>query len=371
MISAANYTNSYERPWTEYSQSQKRTLNALYYVTPPFSLLGSLTIAYVVVKGKLISNHNFKPTFVRLLLGFSLVDIVHSLGYLILGPWAVPKGTPWVYNASGTVATCDAKAFFLHMSQGLWIYSTSLAIYHALKVRFEYRDAYITHRIEPWFHALAWFIPIFTGILLIPFGLMNPIASVPGYCTMSELPTGCDLTDDYDCERGENWFAAGIVLSVALSGICLLIISVSFVLIYLKVRGTEKRMARFGLAHRSSAANMELTGQVGRRAMYYIGAFFLCNLPTYVNWVGPPSETAENDKAVDFYFPLNAACFILFPLQGFLHALIFLISHPFVFREEGPLHVSRLDMMWNSAALSPPTLSDHLPPSEIEEEQGA
>ena len=355
-----NYTNNaYEIPWTEYTASEVWTLNLLYYVTPPLSLMGSVVIVYVVKHGRLVANHRFKPSFVRLLTGFSMVDIVHSIGYLALGPWAVPEGTPWVHEARGNLHTCNAKGFFLHMMQGLWIYSAGLAVYHALKVRFECKDACTTKYVEPAIHVFAWMTPVCTGIILIPLGLINPVASIPGYCWISELPTGCDVNDQVECVRGEGWFWAAVALSGALSGACLVAIAISVVLIYWRVRTTEARIAQFGRIHGSSAASMELTRKTGRRAMWYIGAFFLCNLPTYLNWAGPPSETAENPNAARYYFIVNSVNFVLFPLQGFLHACIFLHDHRFVFQEDGPLYGVSSIFAWRSSgdSLSTPVSS--------------
>ena len=47
----------------------------------------------------------------------SPIDTIHTLGYIILGPWALPQGVPWVNNPIGNVTTCDVKAY---LSRTTW-----------------------------------------------------------------------------------------------------------------------------------------------------------------------------------------------------------------------------------------------------------
>lgn len=307
-----------------------------------------------------MSKHNIKPTFVRLMVGFALVNLVYSLGETAMGPWAVPVGVPSVPAASGNTATCDAKAFLHNFVQGPLLYATGLAFYHLLKVRFEVNDDVIVGYVEPIVHFVAWAVPIVTGSIMVAMEMSNPIRSMPGLCYIAELPPGCNEYDDVDCVRGEDWYVFCLLCSALFAAICVVVTAASFVMIYCKVRSTERRMARYGeSAHggSSSRSRMEMSRQTGRHALGYIGAYMVCALPMFVDFAGPPSNTAVNPDAADFYLPMDIFLYLLLPLHGFLQACILLRSHPFVFRVGGPLHFVTRVRKWGSKSWNGSTAS--------------
>ena len=233
----------------DYSETQKLTLYITYYLTPPLSLLGSLCFVYAVWKGKLLSGrcmtryHRMpRPTCVRLLLGFSIMDSIKSFGGLMFGPWSVPLGTPFVYRPAGTIQTCAASGFFFNLYAGLWIYSGCLAIYHALIIRLEWKEEYLAKRLEPFFHLFAWIYPLVVSILSLRLRCFNPVGGLPGFCWISSVPTACTRLG-LNCYRGEKYLIFSLLVASGSIVLSFLVISISFFFVYRKVRMTEKKMA--------------------------------------------------------------------------------------------------------------------------------
>ena len=98
---------------TLYSEYQKRVLAILPYLTAPLSVLGSSAIIYVLIKEGMLRKRASNPSFGRLMLGLSTMDIVFSFTILIFGSWAVPEGSPYAYNPRGSTTTCNIAGFFM------------------------------------------------------------------------------------------------------------------------------------------------------------------------------------------------------------------------------------------------------------------
>ena len=356
--------NPYEDVLTTYTATQVRVLSWIYYVTPPISMLGSTTILYAIYYGRLVARNAFKKTFLRLTVGFCVLDLIQSAGILAFGPWAMPVGTPYVMNASGNIATCNLNGFFTHLAWGLWIYSACLACYHTMTVRFQWQDDFLERFIEPIFHGLAWLFPLTTGTTFMLLGLMNPIPGVPGSCAFSNLPAHCQVAPygmDVECYRGENSWQASLAVGCVMM-FCMLVIPISFILLYRRVREIEKKIGRFGRSHRSSAARLLLTARTGRQALKYISAFLVCNIPFIVSLFGP--DYGAPFDAI-YYFIVTIPIRIFFPLQGFFNALIFVQSHPVLFEEEEPLHFMTLISIQVQRFFSYQPPQDTAPNSEV------
>ena len=322
----------------DYSETQKLILYILYYVTPPLSLVGSLCIIYVVWKGRfLIRNrsnlvhHGPRPMCVRLLLGYSLMDVIASTGCLIFGPWSTPKGTPFVYAAVGTLQTCEANGFFFNTYTGLCIYSGCLALYYALTIRLEWKEEYVTKKFEPLFHIFAWTFPLLTSAVAVSLGYFNPEGGLPGFCWITDMPPDCSKVGS-PCYRGPHAFLFSVIISCGSVILSFFVSLISFGLVYFKVRATEKKLAEYGRNHQSSASRLALTRQTCYQAMSYMGAFFFCNVSILV-LQGLPTVKKGNEH---LYFPASVVFMILFPLQGFFHACMFLTKHHRCFADEAP-----------------------------------
>ena len=321
-----NSTSSDYNPYSDvpmhYTERQIRVVAALYYVMPPFSLLGSTLILYCIYYGKLLQRTASCPVYIRLMLGFSAMDFIHTLGILILGPWSVVESAPHVLRAAGTVATCNANAFFVHMNSGLWMYCAYIAIYRTMTIRYQWPASWIAKYWEPAFHALAWGVPVLTGIVFILKERMNPIMGAPGSCWMSSVPSVCsdDEEDDHPpCVRGNGEyilmysFMFWIYLHFAAYIVC-------FGLIYTHVRSIERKLARYDvMKHGSQASKLLMSSRVGRQSLRYIGAMALSTVFVVLSIHGP----AFSEDSRNFYFVTAVAGYLTFPFKLFLYAAIF------------------------------------------------
>ena len=200
---------------------------------------------------------------------------------------------------------------------GTVFYSGTLALYFLLLIRFGKREEWIARYIEPIGHLLAIGYPLTSGIVAIYVDAFNPMPLLPGWCWISEYPWGCGRSDNVECIRGHDkvtppmyFLAAGPLLLA----IVFAIIVVSLVLVFLKVRDTEKRLERYAGTRDQS---YERTKEVGRQAVLYISAFLLTYLPI------AGAMTTENAKTgLVLMFCLAAKG--ISTMQGLFNAIIFL-----------------------------------------------
>ena len=353
-----------------YSISEIKAFSYLYYLTPPISLVGSCLLLYAVREGRKDSLRHLKTPFLRLLCGFAILDVIQSAGSLAFGPWSVPKDTPYVWNASGTIATCNANGFITNLLLGLVLYSACHASYSALTIYFQWRDEFIGRFIEPFFHVIVWGTTVTSGLLMVFQGMMNPVPSNIGTCWSSDYPPDCTYKPDVECLRGagkNHTTQAFVLIGGAVVGSFIVII-ISFWLIHSKVRQQEEKMNQwsersFGLSGSSHSIRLSgssrsesivsgggqsndssfphsrrfksLSDKVGNQALAYICAFLICNMPLLISGFGPrygvPYATT--------YYRINSIAFeVLTPLQGAFNALIFFYNNQGIFRRGGPLY---------------------------------
>ena len=200
---------------------------------------------------------------------------------------------------------------------GTVFYSGTLALYFLLLIRFGKRETWIARYIEPIGHLIAIGYPITSGIVAIYIKGFNPLPMLPGWCWISEYPWGCSDNDELECTRGyENvtppmyFLAAGPILMASIFAVIFL----SMVLIFLKVRDTEKRLERYA---GTSDQSYERTKEVGRQGLLYISAFLLTYFPIAGSMMTKPSH-------MGLCFLFNLLVKALSTMQGFFNAIIFL-----------------------------------------------
>jgi hypothetical protein len=327
-----------------YTERQTDVLRHLYYVTPPLSLMGSTLVIYVILRrGK--SMRNVNNTFLRLMLGYSAMDLVNSIAWLSLGPWATPANNFYVGDAAGSVTTCNIKGFFTNLTFGLMLYSASIACYHVMKVTFEFPDFFISKGFEPAMHGLSWLWPTFVGLPSLWYNNVNPYNILPGVCWVVDYPSQCveyaervcaDIDEgelcSIQCTRG-NQQAENVRLVFGFTTFftTFALTTGAFVLLFRKAKQLEQRLARYG----HGASNVGLSKKTGRQGMRYSAAFVLCNISWPFLVFGRRSFEAG---AGTYYFPIAIYTFLMTPLQGFMNALLFLESQRSVFDRGGPLH---------------------------------
>jgi len=123
----------------------------------------------------------------------------------------VPKNTPGVWGASGTVATCEASGFVMYFNFTEALYASFLCLYYVLVVRYGIREQSIAKRVEPVVHVLAIGYPVVFGSIALHKNLYNPGDVGVGWCFLNYFPMDCLRNDNVECERGQNydgWAAA-------------------------------------------------------------------------------------------------------------------------------------------------------------------
>lgn len=315
-----------------YSHRQRNILLSLYYVTPPLSLIGSCVIAYVIAKpGRSLQNVN--PTFIRLLLGYALMDAMQTVVWIVLGPWA----------EGYSVATCNVKGFFMNFVFGLMLYSASLASYHAAVVVLEWPTFFITRGFEPAFHFLAWAWPTLVGAPSIFYDNVNPYDLLPGTCWIiahdsNNTDTNHTNSNTNNDGRGDPEKAESVeyVFGFTTFVLSLLVTTIAFLMLWCKARAVERRLAR---TSRNMSVVTSLSRTTAQQGMRYSIAFLLCN----ISWpflVFMNRNRLHDDSLVShLFFPLAVYSMIMTPLQGFVNAILFLEGHRTVFdrRCDGPL----------------------------------
>uniref|UniRef100_A0A6U5MQS0 G-protein coupled receptors family 2 profile 2 domain-containing protein n=1 Tax=Grammatophora oceanica TaxID=210454 RepID=A0A6U5MQS0_9STRA len=234
-----------------FTQTEFLILAIIPKVSAVLSTAGSVWILVeVFTDRKKVTN-----VYHRLLTAMSIYDILES-SWNFASNWALPVGTPNTWYTFGTQATCTAQGFFLQFGVGIPIYNGCLALYYLLIVRYGIRDERMKKWIEPSMHLFAFVVAFGTAIAGVPLDLYNP-DDVP-MCWIKNNPIGCTETwqstpeNPANCVRGDNssLYRFAFYLSWVWGSIFSAIVAT--VLLYLTVRGLEKKTTRYTNPSRSS-----------------------------------------------------------------------------------------------------------------------
>ena len=296
-----------------YTKSQKIVLQVLPLFTAPLSAIGSALIIYTIVK----HGRQEIKTFQRFMLGMSLLDFVSSMGMILLGFWAVPQGTEFVVGARGNNVTCRASFFIMNLLFSSMWYSTFLAIYFMLVVRFDWPQKRIARFVEPFGHCLAFVAPLSSSIAEVVRKTVHPMYVLPGFCWTLNDPLGCTPSeDDPNCtEPQTSSVHQGVIL------ILFGLIIVCMALILCQVRRTDHYVDRYEVGEDNH--RRENTKMITKEALLYIGAFFLvfCPAAIVMSLDDKPASTSRNRAG---YFAAAFLLKLLTPLQGLFNAIIYL-----------------------------------------------
>jgi hypothetical protein len=94
-----------------FPRQQQKILSIVPVITGFLSLLGSSFIIYLIYKER---EKKLKKTYHRLLLGISISDWLNS-ARACTSSFLMPRGTPGVWKAQGTQATCEVQGFFAQL----------------------------------------------------------------------------------------------------------------------------------------------------------------------------------------------------------------------------------------------------------------
>lgn len=216
------------------SLGQQKVLAIVPKITGSLSLVGSLFVLQDILRDK---KKRSKSIFHKIMIGLSTSDVISSVAN-VLSTWPSPSNgdhNSSVYGAVGTTATCTAQGFFNELgSLTTPLYTASLCLRYLLVVRYNWRESQL-QKYEALFHMIPIAIGCTMSIVGLPLNLYNNVGWI---CWFAAYPGGC--TVDCSCTRGElahtfQWIHFGFVWSA------IAFVTVSMLLIYLKVRDRERR----------------------------------------------------------------------------------------------------------------------------------
>lgn len=257
------------------------------------------------------------------------MDVFLSAPVVLMSGWGVPEDDWTSQWAMGNTVSCNIMGLFILLGgAGQLLYSGVLALYHLVTVRYNWPARKFARYVEPHLHVLSITVPIAWTTLIYATDYINSSHLDPGVCRASTNPPNCVHYDHLECNRGHEWKSAHLVLSVIY--ICFAIVVwtilvVSHILIWLTVRGTERRMMRYG--HGSSrASSLYLTKKVGVQGMMYVGCFTSTNILSLIR-VGILYQLFETSGVNRrLYFGFQIFALPLLQLQGFFHGIVFFSS---------------------------------------------
>ena len=301
----SNYSYNSKKVRFFSSEKQKRALNTIPHITGMLSLLGSLFVIQDIVRDR----KKLKRTYIRLVLGMSIVDAFSSLGFFF-GIWAI----------AGSTAFCSFQGFLIQLGVAAPIYNACLAIYYLLVLKFKWSERKI-RAIEKYMHSLPTgfgFVTSILGAILTLYnsaGMFCHIASAPFYCRKWDL----------SCDRGEYSHILVWVFFFGPIWACVLVTTISMAAVSMHVKKEEKASRRWRSASFLSGDNdhaKQLSTQVFWQCVLYVSVFYLTWVfPTIHRILLSTNLLIPGDKA-SFWVVFFTA--MIMPLQGFLNFFIYL-----------------------------------------------
>jgi hypothetical protein len=230
---------------------QQWTVALTRHIFGNLSVAASSIIVYQVVlriiKDRRSQRRDLVTPYHRLMLGFSLADILYSF-WVGLSTLVVPESSGVIYGF-GTTATCSIQGFFLQFGAATHLYIAILSLYFLLKIRYNVTDDTLYHRYEFWFHAIPWVVAIGTGSMGVALQIYNPMIVPEMGCWVGPFPTDCLDPGGPPCTRGYKTDAQGSLYSFILAFCWLfasfVVVLVSNILIYRTVRCQERRNEQY------------------------------------------------------------------------------------------------------------------------------
>ncbi|KAL7517032.1 hypothetical protein ACHAWX_001992 [Stephanocyclus meneghinianus] len=289
---------------------QSKTLALLPKFTGFFSLVGSTFIFQDILCHGTPSPT--KRVFHRVMLGLSISDGIASV-VNILSTWPIPKGTPGVYLASGTTATCTAQGFFNELGNlAAPLYNVSLCVYFVRKICDGLTEDDIRSKDEKFMLSAPAVIAATIAVLGLVFDLYNNSGWL---CWFAENPPGCAKSVNTDCIRGEHaetfrWIHQAFVWTA----ICFIGYQMYSIYRYVKVQERNQYVEATDEDGRQRGTNAK---KVAIQAALFVGALYLTWFFTTVARIYQ-NITGHNN------FVLQLLMAVFFPLQGFFNAFIYI-----------------------------------------------
>jgi hypothetical protein len=185
-------------------------------------------------------------TYHRLMIGLSVCDVLMSAG-LFTSTWPMPKETPNVWGAVGTVESCEAVGFLEQAGVAAVMYNGSLSTYYLLRIRYGWTASQIA-RVEPWMHAIPLIFGLATMIASLKLNLFN---SGLFDCWIAPFPQGCQeswrTNGETTCERGDNASLYQWLFDLIPKWASILLVTINMVMTHQAVYRQERAALRFSV----------------------------------------------------------------------------------------------------------------------------
>ena len=152
------------------SEAQQKTLALIPIFTGALSAWGSSMIIYTIMKMPKRSRNCYN----RLMLGLSSSDLVSST-CLSLQAFLLPQETSDRVWALGNDTTCTIMGFLQQLSMVSIIYCGMLSWMYLLTIRYGVVEAKLSKRYEPWMHLISVGFPLVGAILGVAMGLFQEV----------------------------------------------------------------------------------------------------------------------------------------------------------------------------------------------------
>jgi hypothetical protein len=312
-----------------YTPGQSRLLTNIPRVTATLSIVGSAIIIYIILKDR---SQKLRRVYHRLLLAYSCIDVMVSFNFA-LSAMVVPKGTPGVWGAQGTLATCQASGFITQFSLSQAAYGCFICVYYVLVLRYQVREQTIAKYIEPLVHAFAGITPFVFGTAMILKNNYNPTNVMIGWCFINVYPMDCLRRDNIECQRGAG-YEPWLILNNVPVFFFFALVCLSCILTYLKVRSLESRGVRWSFSQSQSRASERRVRETATQAALYILAFFFTYIFFGIGTLFGPSPATNANRG--FYLPIVILTKFFLPLQGFFNCLIYIRPRFAAIRSRNP-----------------------------------
>jgi hypothetical protein len=300
------------------THSQQVVLALMPKVAATLSISGS---GYIVIdcfrRRRKTKDQN---TYRRLMIGLSVCDLLMSAG-LFTSTWPMPKETPHVWGAVGTVESCEAIGFLEQAGVIATMYNGSLSTYYLLKIRYGWTSSQIAC-VEPWMHAIPLIFGIATMIASLKLNLFN---SGLFDCWIAPFPQGCQESwrnnGETTCGRGDNASLYQWLFDLIPKWTSILLVTINMVMTHQAVYRQERRALRFSAPHVNPEISLSssfsrpkpkprVARLLARQSYLYVGALYLTYVPVIMTRL---TELI----AGGVYYGMLLTISITIPLQGF------------------------------------------------------
>ena len=221
-------------PVSDY-RSDTRIFSTIQSSMSALSLLASAVILCIIYR----SHVQLSSTIHRLLLGLCLSDLLSSFAQSFSTLPAPKEFSEIIWNASGSVASCEAQGFFIFVgSIAAPLYNCSLCFYYLAILKFGKKDEFIQKELEPYLHGVPVLVSLVGAFVILAKKAFNPNMT---YCYIGPDPT----CGDDECDRMADTRVFFYIFSAAPYIILPCVIVGSMASIYQVVLAQEKRSAQF------------------------------------------------------------------------------------------------------------------------------